>query len=157
IDFTLGAATFTQGQQILVYLQTQIGGATFSGFFPVNVNGGVFSFQAPGPAAENAGGQENGGQVQIIYPLASQLDGNSPFVYGAGPYGEGFFGEGSGQVGQFVPRQWSLDNFGQLLLAAPINGALYQWTPPEAYNNRAAIVAAAPKFSTDMFVAMPQE
>lgn len=157
VTFTLGGAVFTQGQQILVYLPTTVGGTTFSGFFDVAVNAGVFSFTAPSPAAANANGQENGGQVQIIYPLAAQLDGNSAFVYGAGPYGQGAFGQGSGQVGTFVPRQWSLDNFGQILLASPFNGALYQWNPPTAYNNRATIVAAAPKFSTDMFVAMPQE
>jgi hypothetical protein len=65
-------------------------------------------------------------------------------------------GQGSAP-GVFLLREWSLDNFGQILIANPKGGALYSWLPPVAYNNRAAIIPGGPQFSQGCFVAMPQE
>lgn len=70
-------------------------------------------------------------------------------------------------------RIWSLDNFGQILLAVPSGGGLYQWIPdgvpgkpataaapataPTAGSPKpATLVASAPQFNQGMIVAMPQ-
>jgi hypothetical protein len=58
---------------------------------------------------------------------------------------------------QLTPlRNWYLDNFGEILLAVPTNGGLYEWTPPVSSANVATVVATAPLYSAGMFVAMPQ-
>lgn len=181
IAVALGQAVFTEDQQITVYVSTDVGGTTIQGPFAVNLPGGggvtdPFSSEfssdfgggvsgpslafitAPLPASVNANTSENGGAAQLLYALPSLLDNASPFLFGAGHFGLGTFGEGEGSTpGTFSLREWSLDNFGQLLIATPRGGALYEWTPPLTFNSRAQVVSVAPQFSQGIFVAMPQE
>lgn len=58
--------------------------------------------------------------------------------------------------GMYSPLIWSLDNFGQNLVAIPSGGAVYQWVPgnPVAL---ATIVSQAPAVNQGGFVAMPQQ
>jgi hypothetical protein len=163
VTFTLGAATFTTGQKILAYVPTTLGGITLSGNFAVTVSGGTNQITAATAALSNATASENGGQVQILYPLNASAPTVTTFAYGAGRYGAGLYGVGEGTVQaagaptSLFLRDWSLDNWGQFLLASPLNGPLYVWQPPITYNNRATLVGNAPGFSAAMFVAMPQQ
>lgn len=52
-------------------------------------------------------------------------------------------------------EDWSLDNWGENLLAAPVNGGIYQWVPG-AGNPVATIIPEAPPVNDGFFVAMPQ-
>jgi len=58
--------------------------------------------------------------------------------YGVGGFGLGGFGEGASET-VFYPRTWSLDNWGQNLIANPRGGAIYEWSPnfsqPELVTN----------------------
>lgn len=160
VTITLGAFVFANGQFVTVYVPTNVGGLTIAGPFQVTLQGGNATIIAPGVATGNANAAENGGRAQILYPIPALLDSSSPFSFGAGQFGAGPFGVGSGNAGAvFTLREWSLDNFGQILVASPKGGAIYSWTPPVAYNNRATILnlGGAPQFSQSIFVAMPQE
>ena len=71
--------------------------------------------------------------------------------YGWGTGGYGLEAWGTARSSSTVvldPGSWSLDNYGQLLVATVRNGATYTWTPlagdPNALTTRAAIVANAP-------------
>ena len=52
-------------------------------------------------------------------------------------------------------RIWSLDNFGQDLLACPSGGALYRWQPPNM-GTPATAVLTAPPHNQGGFMTMPQ-
>ena len=158
VSVTLGAAPLIDGQIITVFVPTTVGGITIQGQLAVKIANGVPTINAGQAAANSANGSENGGQARILYLLPSVLDSASPFTYGAGRFGLGAFGVGEGAAtGVFDLREWSLDNFGQILIANPKGAPLYFWTPPVAFNNRATLVTAGPQFSEACFVAMPQE
>lgn len=57
--------------------------------------------------------------------------------------------------GIFDTEDWSLDNWGENLLACPYNGGIYQWVPG-AGNPLATIIPEAPPVNDGFFVAMPQ-
>jgi hypothetical protein len=52
-------------------------------------------------------------------------------------------------------EDWSLDNWGENLLACPVNGGIYQWVPG-AGNPVSTIIPEAPPVNDGFFVAMPQ-
>lgn len=154
INVTLGAATLTTGEEILVYVSTVVDVVTLAGNYtmltPTTFDGGIV-------AAAPATVSENGGNVEILYLLGAYPDPSSPYTYGSGAYGRGPYGYGQGPTIPFYLRQWSLDNWGEIGIANPQNGPIYQWQPPVAYNNRATVVTVAPAFSTAVLVAMPQQ
>lgn len=87
-----------------------------------------------------------GGNVNYEYDIDAGLASNSEvFGWGTGPYGSGLYGVGSAGTGvQAKTRIWSLDNFGEDLLAAPSGGALYWWDKTLGPTSRAVVVATAP-------------
>lgn len=56
----------------------------------------------------------------------------------------------------FSLRIWSLDNFGQDLLAVPSGGTVYSWIPPTLTTHAAAVVNAPPH-NQGGFMTMPQQ
>jgi hypothetical protein len=69
------------------------------------------------------------------------------YGWGAGEWGEEEWGtERSTTNVTLDPGSWSLDNFGQLLVATVRNGATFTWNPnaSSALQTRAAVVANAP-------------
>lgn len=68
--------------------------------------------------------------------------------YGQGGYGQG--GYGGGALSEFFPRTWSLANWGQNLMAAPRNRALYIWTNDSGSD--ATEVTQAPDHISSMLV-----
>jgi hypothetical protein len=50
---------------------------------------------------------------------------------------------------------WTLDNWGELLIANPENGEIYYWSPTDG-GQSAVVVPNAPKVNEGCFVAMPQ-
>ena len=98
----------------------------------------------------------NGGDVRLKYYItlgpASATSG-----YGVGTYGSGGYGTGSStgqQVGTpITATNWTLDNWGEILLANPDGGGLYQWRPNLGLQN-AQLVEQAPIHNTGMFVSM---
>lgn len=69
-----------------------------------------------------------GGTLSDITPVglaAGPVHGAGGPGFGAGDYGEGDYGEGNPD--EYFPRTWSLDNWGENLVASPRNRTLYIW------------------------------
>lgn len=84
-----------------------------------------------------------GGALNDITPVGltpGSVDGALPGTWGAGDWGDGYWGEGS--VSSAFLRTWSLDTWGEQLVANPRGGAIYLWTNNPA--NPAAVLANAP-------------
>jgi hypothetical protein len=100
----------------------------------------------------------NDGLARLRYSI---VDGPAVRI---GGYGFGAYGEGPYGIGAEVPPQggdplgaedWSLDNFGQILISSPQNGSIYQWAPDSGlFTSRR--IPEAPSANTMVFVAMPQ-
>ena len=52
-------------------------------------------------------------------------------------------------------RQWSLDNFGQILIATALNGGAFEWDPDDGVTTRATAIANAPTASRLGLVSTP--
>ena len=79
-----------------------------------------------------------GGGLYDITPaglVAGSIDGAVGSGFGSGTFGSSTWGGGT--ASEYWPRTWSLDNFGQTLMANPRNGTIYQWS------NNVSVVAAA--------------
>lgn len=115
------------GDFINVQGASAVGGITLSGQYQTAsiVDANTFTIAAASIASSGATG---GGTVIIdCYLPIGNKDGLSGAGYGTGGDGLGPFG---GQTAQTLyPRTWSLDNWGQNLLASPRGGSLYQWIP----------------------------
>ena len=71
------------------------------------------------------------------------------YGFGTGAYGKEAWGTArSASTVVLDPGSWSLDNYGQVLVATARNGSTYNWTPlagePNALETRATIVSGAP-------------
>jgi len=142
-------------------IATSVGGVTILGTYVVTgvPTANTFTISANAQASSIATGSMNGGNAQLLYYI--NLGPNAPGVgYGTGGYGEGGYGTGivpSAQIGiPISATDWSLDNWGEILLANPRGGGIYQWQPNGGFVN-AGLVPNAPIFNNGIFVAMPQQ
>ena len=95
----------------------------------------------------------SGGGLYDITPVglaAGLVDGIGGAGYGTGTYGTGVYGQNSGGFVEFWPRTWSLDHWGERLVAAPRNGTIYEWALNTA--SPAAAVTNAPARVGGIFV-----
>jgi hypothetical protein len=104
--------------------------------------------------------QENNNLAGLVY-----FNGVGPLAinsgYGVGGYGAGGYGSGIPPAsGTGTPitniTDWSLDNWGETLIASPLDGPIYEWSP-SANNPIATIIPEAPQINEGVFVAMPQQ
>lgn len=101
----------------------------------------------------------NSSFAQLVYyvTLGPQQSGSG---FGAGGFGSGGFGSGITIVGEqgtpITADDWSLDNWGEILLACPTDGPIYQWSPESGYLN-AQVISEAPFFNGGIFISMPQQ
>jgi hypothetical protein len=103
-----------------------------------------------------------GGAVQIQLLLPNGLaDNESNTGWGGGSWGtvgQAGLGWGSPRLlgaNSVSLRQWSLDNWGEDLLACLSGGGLYQWVVDKTFTTQLDLVANAPLQSTFMLVAQP--
>jgi hypothetical protein len=71
-------------------------------------------------------------------------------VWGSTPTGTGWGEETTATTVTLAPGSWSLDNFGQILVATVKNGKTYTWDPstlPDRFAVRAAVMTGAPTAS----------
>jgi hypothetical protein len=102
----------------------------------------------------------NGGLAQILYyiNLGPTLAGQG---YGLGNYGAGLYGfgtsGGTSQVGTpITATDWTQDNWGEILLACPMGGGVYQFDPTGGFSN-AGLVPTAPPLNGGIFVSNSQQ
>lgn len=158
VTVTLGAYTFTSGQNLLAWFATAVGGTTVGpANYAISVSGGTATIQVPIAATSGATVSENGGDISIAYLLPTAVEsGTGTAAFGNGPFGLGPFGVASGAppFGGWL-RQWSMDNWGEDLIAGPVSGEMFTWTPPPAIGNVATPVTNAPLQNTGFFTVQP--
>lgn len=143
---TAGGITFTTGNE---YQITSVGVGHFTFLASSTADAAVSSF---------------GGVTRVDYLLETGLQSNgAAFGWGAGTWGTpgvsatacAGWGKPRGGTGVSVNlRQWSLDNWGEDLLANPRGGNIYQWEASAGPTERARLMSsAAPSIVNDMVVA----
>jgi hypothetical protein len=110
-----------------------VGGLMLNGTYSVTAtDADHYTVTAGSNAAASATG---GGNVDYSYSMTAGLvDGiGESGGYGSGAYGAGGYG-GTVTSSATQPRVWSLDSFGENLLAVPRGGALYEFQPNISYD-----------------------
>ena len=105
------------------------------------------------PTAETGSGGTNDGTLDVLpYIDIGPLLQTPAYGWGAGRWGSSTWGTPRTTANALLdPGLWSLDNFGQILIATVHNGKSFQWTPiagnAGALVTRAAIIAGCPTVS----------
>lgn len=167
VTVTLPNYTYAVGETFPVLVPTTVGGITFFGNYVVQTQVDVnnFTILANTPATASATGIMNNGFARYIYSFGQgALPGGTG--YGVGTYGGGGYGTGtpvSPAVGPAIDAiDWTLDNWGEILIACPDRLQPFQATPFQPIYQwdesatSATIITAAPPFNDGIFVAMPQ-
>ena len=160
ITTTIGSATATitdaghgalANDWIYFPVPVTVGGITFTGFYQVVTAATNTYTVLTGTVATSS--VTGGGTLTIDYLLASSTE-VAAQLYGVGTYGVGIYGV----AGKVNLRQWSLDNWGQDLVACPSNGSLYYWASPISAGTPAIKITGTgvPASAAGIFVAMPQ-
>jgi len=162
VTVTLNNHGLLAGDTFPVLVPTTVGGITLSGNYNVLASPApttnTFVITGANAASATTSGSENGGNVQMIYyngigPVAANAG------YGVGGYGTGGYGSGvvapSGAGTPITAVDWTLDNWGEIFVACPLDGPIYTWSPSDN-TPVATIIANAPIANAGMVVAMPQ-
>jgi len=160
VTVTLVAHGFNVGSNYAAVVATTVGGLTISGNYTVLSvpTNDTFTIQIATAATSTTTGSQNGGNAYYFYYI-----GIGPLPEGTGygilGYGIGGYGTGTTPTAAtgtpIAAADWTLDNWGEILIANPLNGPIYQWSP--ATNNLiATVIPAAPVLNSGVFVAMPQ-
>jgi len=126
-----------------------IGGLTLSGSYQItgSVAGNPNQYYITAASTAASTVANGGGSVTIEYDVSAGLAKNGfLYGYGTGPYGENEYGTPR-PTGEGIPakmRTWSLQNWGQDLVASFNGGSLYWWQWTTGPNARAALVTTAP-------------
>lgn len=163
VQVNLAAHGLTVGvgpqHQINFPIATTGNGVTISGTYTVSSIVGVnaFNITVATQATASSTFSMNSGNCELIYyiNLGPPAAGSG---YGLGGYGSGGYGTGaaagSTQTGtEITATDWTTDNWGEILLACPANGGVYQFDPTQGFVN-AGLVSTAPVFNGGIFVSM---
>lgn len=157
---TLAAHGMSVGSKFNLPLSTTGGGVTLFGTYTVLTVPTVdtFTIGANVLATSSTTFGVNSGQARLVYHIAL-----GPAVtgtgYGIGTYGSGGYGTGSGGSAQtgtdLAATDYTLDNWGEILLACPDGGGVYQWQPGAGFQNAKLISGnSAPAYNAGCFVSM---
>ena len=162
VTVTLANHGFYVGDTFTALVATTVGGVTIYGNYTVGTvpSSSTFTINTSSLATSTTTGSENGGNLHYIFyrGIGSSYGSGG---YGVGYYGIGGYGTGTGASNSTITgvpvnvSDWSLDNWGQILIASPQNGPMYVWDPTSG-DVVADLIPQAPAVSTGMFVAMPQ-
>ena len=115
---------------------TAVGGLTIVGEFEIVTVPTASTFTIVSPTVASSSATGGGASVVANYQIAA---GSNVFVagngWGAGSWGRGTWGSGtdtSAGAGNQI-RLWSIDNYGQDLVFAPRNSAIYYWSVNLSY------------------------
>jgi len=110
--------------------------------------------------ATNATGTDaadGGGSVTADYEISIGTVNNvTAFGWGAGPWGAEEWGDIRTSSGiTLTLRYWSLDHFGEVLVACHESGRIYEWTYAGNYTDRATLISNSPTYSDFILVTNP--
>jgi hypothetical protein len=153
---------YSAGSQFYVGVSTSVGGLVVYGLYTVLsvTDANTFTFSVGNTATSTAGPVPiNSGQASINYynAVSAQPIGTG---YGVGGYGVGGYGLGTSSTAApgtpITASDWTLDNFGQNLIACPAGGAIYSYTINSGVASAQLVSSQAPLVNDGVFVAMPQ-
>jgi len=152
---------YSVGSEFYIGVPTTVGGLTLFGLYTVLtvVSSSTFTFTVQNTATSTASAYVNGGNINAVFYIASGPQAAST-GYGVGGYGVGGYGAGSTSVNvpgtPITTTDWTLDNFGQDLVACPAGGAIYYWQPNGSIQNAQIVGGNSPLVNSGIFVAMPE-
>jgi len=162
VSATLNNHGYNVGDSFYVGVSTTVGGVTLSGLYTVLTvpTSNTFTFSASNTATSTAGPVSiDSGNISATFyvALGPQPTGSG---FGVGGFGTGGFGVGTTQPSvpgtPITATDWTLDNFGQDLIACPAGGAIYYWQPNSQLQNAQIVGGDGPLVNSGIFVAMPQ-
>lgn len=158
VTVTFQAHGLVSGDSFTFPISTTVGGVTISGTYPVTsvTDANNFVITVSSAATSSTSAFMNSGQVRIIYYIT--LGPTSAFSgYSIGTYSSGGYSTGTSLAvltgTPITSSDWTLDNWGEDLIAVPDGGAIYYWQPNRGFLN-AQLVSTGPLFNTGAFVSM---
>lgn len=142
------------GDYVNISGAASVGGLDMNGSWLITEIVDVDNFKVQ--AGATASGSATGGGASVLIEIeisAGSADPTTGYGWGAGPWDEGTWGTPrlvSGIV--FTPRQWTMGNFGKVLIFCPNNGALYSFDPSVLPTQRGARIEGAPTVNTGVVV-----
>jgi hypothetical protein len=137
VTVTLNNHGFSAGQTVTFLVSTTVGGVTIFGNYLVQTaTTNTFTIAAAQIATSTTSGSENGGNVNITYFVAIGPQAT------AGGWGTGTWGGGGWGTGTSPPQpsgtpitatDWSLLNFGEVLIANPAGQPIFEWGPESGF------------------------
>jgi hypothetical protein len=127
---------------------SDVGGLSIVGEYTITAvtDGDVYQITHSSPATSGASG---GGSVAIEYDIdAGTASQTVALGFGVCGYGEGTYGTARSAACSGVVRRmrlWSLDNFGEDLIASPRGGPVYHWDRTNGPLSRAVVLPDAPR------------
>ena len=161
VTATLNNHGYAVGDEFYIGVSTAVGGVTLFGLYAILTvpTANTFTFSAQNSATSGATVSINSGKIQSTFYVALGPQPTST-GYGVGPYGAGGFGVGTTQPSvpgtAITATDWTLDNFGQDLIACPAGGAIYYWQPNSQLQNAQIVGGNGPLVNSGVFVAMPE-
>jgi len=162
ITCTFSGHGYSAGDEIYVSASTTVGGVALFGLYSILTvpTANSFTFAAENTATSTAGPTAvNGGNIESLFYIAIGPQATST-GFGVGGFGVGGFGVGTSQPSvpgtAITATNWTLDNFGQDLIACPTGGAIYYWQPNGQLQNAQIIGGNCPTVNNGIFVAMPE-
>lgn len=164
VQVTLANHGYLVGATYPVLVSTVVGGVTIFGDYIVEsvIDASNFTIFVAQNATSSTTGSINGGNARLLYSfgVGAVAPGSG---FGIGGFGRGGFGTGTGIVPavgtEISATDWVLDNYGEDLIACPVNGTLFQplyvWAPLSG-SPQAVVIPGAPPLNDGFFIAMPQ-
>jgi len=152
-----GLSTSFGGQSVAFQATTTIQNIVIFGNYPVTVvDANNFTLGANTLATSAATSRMNAGNANLQYFLTiGPSPGGAGYGGGAGGYGAGGYGlgtTGSAQTGSAITAvDWTSDNWGEIALACPQGGGIFQYDPT-AGNTNAGFVSTAPPYNNGIFI-----
>lgn len=138
---------------------TAVGGITVNGEYTIVEIASEDTYYIEHTAAASSAAT-GGGAVVIQYDISCGLEDDGTVItgYGTGLYGEEDYGTSMDETSTYVgnARLWSLDNFGEDLLASPRGESLFWWDATNGPQSRATRVQQAPE-AIQRFLMSPNE
>lgn len=157
VALTKHGLTTGQLHAIVFQIPTTGNGVTISGSYTVTTATDANNFTITVTTQASAGGSfsMNSGNAELLY----YINLGPPPVgagFGLGTFGSGGFGTGTSSTSQtgtaITATDWTSDNWGQILLACPSGGGIYQFDPTGGFTTAGLVGGSAPIFNGGIFV-----
>jgi hypothetical protein len=150
------------GNAFVFSIPTTGNGVTITGSYTVTAVTDANDFQITAATQATASGSfsMNAGNAELIYYIAigppAAGTGFGLGAFGAGGFGVGGTGSGQQTGTEITATDWTTDNWGEILLACPFGGGVYQFDPTAGFAT-AQLVSTAPPFNGGIFVSTSQQ